>query len=143
MTFDIAQFFPLLNHILLLIILDKAGFNSRISSLFSNYSIDRRTQYIWNNFISSSFRADVGVGQNSTLSSILFAFYIALIFYIFEKRTKNPLYNILVSTLSFMDDGFFIHTIEYTKSEVFYFSRMTKNFNSSPLNLGLLGDPLL
>ena len=85
----------------------------------------------------------MGVGQNSTLSSILFAFYIALIFYIFEKRTKNPLYNILVSTLSFMDDGFFIHTIEYTKSEVFYFSRMTKNFNSSPLNLGLLGDLLL
>ena len=67
-------------------ILDKAGFNLRISSLFSNYLIDRRTQYIWNNFISSSFRVDVGVEQDSTLSPILFAFYIALIFYIFEKN---------------------------------------------------------
>jgi len=46
LTFDIAQFFPLLNHQLLPIILDKAGFNSKILSLFSNYLISRKTQYI-------------------------------------------------------------------------------------------------
>jgi len=42
-----------------------------ISTFFSNYLIDRRTQYMWNNFISPFFRADVGVGQGFALSSIL------------------------------------------------------------------------
>ena len=62
LVFDIAQFFPSLNYILLPMILNKAGFDSRISSFFSNYLINRKTQYIWNNFVSSSFRADIGVG---------------------------------------------------------------------------------
>ena len=60
-AFDIVQFFPLLNHQLLPLILDKARFDPRISTFFSNYLIDRQTQYIWNNFISSFFRADVDI----------------------------------------------------------------------------------
>jgi len=62
LTFDIAQFFLSLNHIFLSLILDKAGFDSKISSFFSNYLIDRKTQYVWNNFVSSFFRAVVGMG---------------------------------------------------------------------------------
>ena len=87
-------------------ILDKAGFDSRISSFFSNYLINRRTQYIWNNFISPSFREDMGIGQDSTLFPILFALYIAPIFYIFEKRTKNLLHNISISTLFISQEKF-------------------------------------
>ena len=34
LAFDIIQFFPSLNHQLLLLILDKAGFNSKISQFF-------------------------------------------------------------------------------------------------------------
>jgi len=45
LVFDITQFFPLPNHQLPLI-LDKASFDSRISSFFSNYLIDRKTQYM-------------------------------------------------------------------------------------------------
>jgi len=89
-------------------ILNKASFDSRISSFFSNYLIDRKTQYIWNNFISSFFRADIGVGQGSSLSPILSALYIAPIFYISEKRTKNLLHNIPISTLSFVKNSLFI-----------------------------------
>ena len=37
LAFDIAQFFLLLNHWLLPLILDKASFNSRISLFFFNY----------------------------------------------------------------------------------------------------------
>ena len=50
LAFNIAEFFSLLNYTLLPMILDKASFDSRILSLFSNYLINKRTQYIWNNF---------------------------------------------------------------------------------------------
>jgi len=70
-------------------ILDKAGFNSRISSFFSNYLINRRTQYVWNNFTFSSFKTDVDISQSSILSLILSVLYIASIFHMFEKITKN------------------------------------------------------
>ena len=67
-------------------ILNKAGFDSKISHFFSRYLINRQTQYVWNYFISPFFRASVSVGQRSALSSAL---YIATIFHIFEKRAKN------------------------------------------------------
>jgi len=98
----------LLNHQLLPLILDKASFDSRISSFFSNYLISRKTQYIWNNFISSLFGINIGIGQGFALSPILSAPYISPIFHTFEKRTKNLIPNISVSFLSFIDDGLFI-----------------------------------
>jgi len=129
------------------------------------------TQDIWNNFTLSSFRANVDVDQGSTLSPILSALYIASIFHIFEKRTQNLLFSILVFTLSFIDDGLFISqeksynksntnlfcsysiisslfkqfglVIEHSKLEVFYFSKSTKNFDSPSLDLGPLRDLLL
>jgi len=85
--------------------LDKVGFNSRISIFFSNYLIDRQTQY---SLVSSLFRVDVDIDQGSALFPILSTLYIVLIFYIFEKRTKNLLSFISVFTLSFIDDSFFI-----------------------------------
>ena len=105
LAFNIAQFFPLLNKQLLLFTLDKASFNSKIF-LFFSYLIDRKTQYLWNGFVSSLFNIDVGVGQNFILSPILLALYILPIFHIFEKRSKNL--NIFISFLSFVDDGLFI-----------------------------------
>ena len=63
LTFDIAQFFPSLNHQLLSKTLSKVGFNPKISKFFSSYLINRQTQYIWNYLISSFFKADIGVGQ--------------------------------------------------------------------------------
>ena len=101
--------------------------------------------------------------QRFILSSILSAFYIALIFHIFKKRTKNPLTPILVSILSFVDNRLFVFqeksyekfnatlfysyniisslfnqfnlVIEHDKSKVFYFSRSTKNVNLPLLDL--------
>ena len=54
LSFDISQFFPLLNYQLLLLIMDKACFDSWISFFFSNYLIGRKTQYLWNNYIFSA-----------------------------------------------------------------------------------------
>jgi len=61
---------------------------------------------MWNNFSSSFFKVDTGIGQESTLSPILSALYLLLFFYIFEKHAKN-LKN-LVSLLSFVDDNLLI-----------------------------------
>ena len=61
LVFDIIQFFTSLNYQLLLMILNKAEFDFRISSFFFSYLINRQTQYVWNHFVSSFFKADVGV----------------------------------------------------------------------------------
>ena len=145
------------------------GFDPRISSFFSCYLINRQTQYIWKYFISLFFKANVGVGQRFILSSILSTFYIAPIFHIFEKRSKNLSSSTPVSILFFVDNSFFTSqeksyekyntnifcsysiisslfkqfdlVIKHNKS-VFYFLKSTKNNNSSLLNLESLGGPL-
>jgi len=68
LAFDITQFFPSLNYYLLPMILDKVDFDPKISSFSFNYLINRKTQYVCNNFVSPSFRVDIGMGQGSTLS---------------------------------------------------------------------------
>ena len=160
MAFDITQIFPLLNHQLLSLILNKAGFDPKIFFFLSNYLIGRKTHYLWNNFVSSFFNVD----QDSALSPILSALYILLIFYIFEKISKNI--KIPVSFFSLLTIDFYFnsqeksfeksntflfcsHTIilflinqfglviEYRKSKVFHLSSL------SPLNLSPLRGPTL
>ena len=121
LTFYIAQFFSLLNHQILFMILDKAGFNSRILSFYSKYLIDIKIQYIWNNLILSFFKTNIGVGQGSALFLILSTLYIALISHIFEKRPKNLFQNLAVSFLSFIDDGFFILQEIFSKNQKLFF----------------------
>jgi len=65
-----------LNHCLLALILGKVGFDSRVVKFFSNYLVDRKTKYFWNNFSSSQFDINMRVGQGSALSPIFFALYI-------------------------------------------------------------------
>ena len=108
LAFDIAQFFLSLNYQIILIILGKAGSDLRIFSFFSSYLINKQTQYVWNNFISSFFRADIDVKQESAFFFILSTLYITPIFYIFKKRSSSLLSSISISTLFFIDDSLFI-----------------------------------
>ena len=62
LVFDIAQFFPSLNHQLLLLILKKAIFDPKVECFFSNYLVGRKTWYFWNSFSSPFFNVDIGVG---------------------------------------------------------------------------------
>jgi len=161
LAFDIAQFFPLLNHHLLSSILIKASFEPKVSIFFWNYLVHRKTKYLWNNFSSSFFNVDIGVGQNLALSPILSALYLLLIFHIFENQLKNL--KIPISTLSFIDNRLLIAqnkfmtvsnanlfcsynvisnlltkfglTIEHRKIKMFYFSRLQGSFNPSSLDL--------
>jgi len=61
LSFDVAQIFPLLNHQLLLLILNKVEFDSRVSHFFDNYLVNKKTRYCWNNFSSPFFDINVGV----------------------------------------------------------------------------------
>jgi len=76
LTFNISQFFPSLNHHLLSLILGKAGLNICVVKFFSNYLVERKTYYFWNNFSLPSFNINVGVGQGLALSPILSALYL-------------------------------------------------------------------
>ena len=161
LAFDIAQFFPLLNHQLLPLILNKAGFNQKVSTFFSNYLVNRKTKYLWNNFFSLLCNVGIGIRQESALSPILFVLYLSLIFHILEKCLK--ILKIPISILLFVDNGILISQnkllsiynmnlfcsynvilsllikfgliIEYSKTEVFHFSRLHGAFNPSPLDL--------
>jgi len=106
LAFDIMQFFSSLNHCLLAQILKKAGFDSKVEHSFLNYLVGRKTWYFWNNFSSLFFNVDVRVGQESALSLVLPALYLAPILHILENHLSNL--KILVSTLSFVDDSLFI-----------------------------------
>ena len=165
LTFDISQFFPSLNHHLLTLILEKAGLDPRVSTLFVNYLVKRKTNYIWNDLISPDFKVNIGVGQGSALSPILSVLYLTLFLYILEKHLKNL--KIPISMLFFVDDGLIIAqdksidilnaylfcsynvlskllvdfglVIEQGKTEVFHFNRLHGIFNPPPLDLSSLG----
>jgi len=169
LAFDIAQFFPSLNHCLLTCILQKAGLDICVVNFFANYLTNRKTNYLWNNFSSPIFDVNVGVGQESALSPILLALYLSSFLYILENSLKNL--NISVSIISFVDDGLFISQsksfdisnsclfcsynimtksldkfgliVKYFKTEVFYFNRSHGFFNPPPLNLLSIGDSVL
>ena len=125
--------------------------------------------YLWNNFSSPTFDVNIGVSQGSVLSPILLALYFSLFLYILEKHLK--FFNILVSIISFIDDGLFISQsklfyisnsclfcsynviikllekfdliVEHSKTEVFHFNRSHSVFNPSPLNLIPIGGTIL
>ena len=169
MVFDIAWFFLSLNHYLLPLILNKTGFNQKISTFFSNYLVNRKTKYLWNNFSSPLYNIDVIVGQGLALFLILSVLYLSPIFYIFEKHLENL--NIPISVLSFVNNELFISqskllsisnvnlfcsyniilsfltrfglVIKHDKTEIFYFSRSHGAFNPSLLDLMSLSGPIL
>ena len=169
LAFDITQFFPSLNYQILLLILEKAGFDIKVSNFFKNYLVNRKTTYLWNNFSSPIHNINVGIGQDSVLSPILSALYLSLIFYILEKCLKNL--KIPVSILFFVDDGLFISqnislhvsnanlfcsynivsnlltkfglVMKHRKTEVFHFSKQRGEFNPPPLDLTPIGGLVL
>jgi len=119
--------------------------------------------------MSPIFNIKVGVGQGSALSPILSTLYLSLFIYILENCLKNL--KILVSIISFVDDGLFISqsnsfdisnswlycnyniltnlpekfglVIEHSKTEIFHFNKFHGSFNPLHLNLSPLGGNIL
>jgi hypothetical protein len=158
-VFDIAQFFPLLNHSLLVQILKRQGFPGEVINFFSSYLKDCSTQFLWNGLLSPLFDAAVGVGQGSALSPILSALYIAPVMHSFSAHTQH----LGCIILSYVDDGTIIVqskslltnlvplkevywviddmlrvfglVLEYDKSKIFHFTRTRRDI-PPPLALG-------
>jgi hypothetical protein len=98
-AFDLAQFFPSINHDVLLSILDKQGFAPEVVAFFRSYPVDRSTCYAWDNDLSPEFPSSVGVGQGSALSPILSALCLAPLLKEFERRVC------VVVLISYVDNG--------------------------------------
>jgi len=121
LVFDISQFFPSLNYCLLSLILKKAGLDLLVIQFFSSYLVNRSTRYVWNCFFSHFVDINVRVGQDSALSSILSALYLAPFLHILKKYLKNL--NLQISLLSFIDDGLLItqsKSFEFSNARLFY-----------------------
>ncbi|PPQ94129.1 hypothetical protein CVT25_007914 [Psilocybe cyanescens] len=158
-AFDVTQFYPSLNHEVLMAILRKLGFSDNVVKFFSHYLVGHSTQYAWGDFISDLRQADVGVGQGSALSPVLSAFYLTLIMRLFELdpltrgcfllsyvdngtlvvQLKSLLDNCeaLKQAYSVIFDLFkkFGLTLEHDKSEVFHFDQSHSKDNP-PVDLG-------
>ena len=134
-----------------------------------DYLVRRKTNYVWNDLFSPMYEVNVEVGQESTLSPILSAFYLSSLLYILENRLK--IFNIPILLISFIDDGLIIAQnksidisnshlfcsynvlsnllikfslmIEYSKTRAFYFNRSHEMFNPPLLDLSAIGGPVL
>jgi len=150
-------------------IIQKADLNIHIVDLFNNYLIDRKTNYLWNNFSLYIFNVNIGIGQGSALSPILSVLYLLPFLYILEKHLKNL--QIPISIIFFIDNGLFILQdkflemsnaylfysynvlsillkkfsliVEHSKTEIFHFFRVQGLFNPPPLDLSMLERPIL
>src|SRR5262249_40328023 len=146
-AFDIVQFFPSLNHNMMIEILRRQGFAPELVNFFASYLVGRFTAYRWNDFLSDLMAASLGVRQGSAMSPILSALYLAPVMKIFFTCAPN----LEVDLLSYVDDGTIIAqgktwddtsarlrrayhilhdlfgsfglVVEHSKSEVFHFSR--------------------
>ena len=158
-AFDITQFFPSLNHRVLLDIIARSRFPPCVGNFFRSYLVGRCMTYGWDSFTSGSYLADVGVGQGSALSPVLSALYLAPVAKLFAASRISQ----SVDFMSYVDDGTiiarwvrlednlpllkeayaFVHSaftalglvLEHDKSEVFHFSRK-QTFTPLPIDLG-------
>ncbi|KAL7283508.1 hypothetical protein ACG7TL_002941 [Trametes sanguinea] len=108
LAFDVAQFFPSMNHDLMCRILERYGFSERIVRFFRHYLSGRVSCFRWGRASSPWFDLPaVGAGQGSALSPILTNIYISPALHILSPLRSNP----SVSTLQFyVDDGLWFVT---------------------------------
>ena len=166
-AFDLAQYFPSLQHGVIITLLKCMGFAMQVCDFFVDYLVGRSMRYAWEGELSPPFETSVGVGQGSALSPILSALYLTPI--LWQASLEAP----EAALMSYVDDGTIIVqsktwdanltklrstygivfeltqalglVLEHDKLEVFHFSR--KSGDTNPLvDLGyapFTGDSLL
>ena len=156
-AFDLAQYFPSLNHDVIIYLLARMGFPAPVVEFFKSYLVGRKTQYSWNGDTSPEVEADVGMGQGSALSPVILAIYLSPLLWQFQLEAEEAF------IMSYVDDGTIIVqsptwgenltklkaaykvvfelteslglVLEHDKLEVFHFSRKSGDFNP-PVDLG-------
>jgi hypothetical protein len=101
LAFDVAQFFPSLNHDMLVAILCKQGFAPNVVQFFGSYLVGCTTHFAWGGFVSNPQLADVGVGQGSALSPVLSALYLVPMMHLYKLSDASG----GTTLLSYADDG--------------------------------------
>ena len=152
-AFDLAQYFPSLQHGVIITLLKRMGFAMQVCDFIADYLVGRSTRYAWEGELSPPFETNVGVGQGSALSPILSALYLAPV--LWQASIEAP----EAALMSYVDDGTIIVqsktwdanltklrsaysvvfeltqalglVLEHDKSEVFHFSR--KSGDANPL----------
>ncbi|CDO70323.1 hypothetical protein BN946_scf184843.g12 [Trametes cinnabarina] len=108
LAFDVAQFFPSMNHDLLCRILERYGFAPRLINFFRSYLGGRVSCFRWGRASSPWFDLPaVGAGQGSALSPVLTNIYLSPALHILFPLGSRP----SMSALQFyVDDGVWIVT---------------------------------
>lgn len=74
---DVSQFYPSINHDMMVDVLKKQGFSHMTTEFFRDYLKGRETRFVFNGVETDPTDFDTGVGQGSSLSPILSNLYIA------------------------------------------------------------------
>ena len=77
LALDVEQFYPSVNHHMLLTTLNKFGFHTKLTTFLGDYLKGRSTTLGYAGATSQSFEMKVGLGQGSSLSPVLANLYIA------------------------------------------------------------------
>ena len=156
-TFDPAQYFPSLQHGIIITLLKHMGFTAQVCNFFADYLVDHSTRYAWEGKLFPPFETSVGVGQGSALSPILSALYLApvlwqaslevpeaaLMLYVDDSTiiVQSKMWGANLTKLRSAYSVVFELTqalglvLEHDKSEVFHFSRKSGDANP-PVDLG-------
>ena len=77
LALDAVQFFPSLNHTIIVKLLLKEGFNPCLAHLFKLYYDNRSTKYLWNTHWSKDYDVNNGVPQGDPLSPVISVLYMS------------------------------------------------------------------
>lgn len=100
---DVAQFFPSINHDMLLHILEKQGFHETIVNFFRDYLTDRSMTFLFNGTETPPAAFTLGVQQGSALSPVLANLYIAPVIKLVEQKINEQFPG--TTLMFFVDDG--------------------------------------
>jgi len=84
-----------------MVVIEKVGFPPAVGNFFCSYLTGCKTMYKWDDFMSGLFATDIGVGQGSGLSPVLFGLYIGPVLKLFSFEPISK----AVQLLSYVDDG--------------------------------------
>jgi hypothetical protein len=101
LAFGVVQFFPSLNHDMLVVICHKQGFALNVVQFFGSYLVGHTICYGWGSFVSNPQLADVSVGQGSALLPVLSPLYLAPMMHLYKLSEAS----IGTTLLSYVDDG--------------------------------------
>lgn len=104
LAIDIEQFFPSVNHSILLLTMSRLGFPDDIVELMRHYLLDRQTRFKWSDRLSDFVDCTVGVGQGSCLSPILSALVLVSALYAIGRKLPANTDDSRSSEIVFVDD---------------------------------------